>query len=109
MQKPTFSPSFWQQLALHNPIGMRLTEDDARAWFDFVWLKYSTHHYKKHRRAIINWWSRVREEDILAARERVARMTSDFENAALEEQAQRSAEEAKIIRVDFFQQMRADG
>ena len=70
MDKPTLDTAFWQQLADHNPIGMQLSADDARNWFDFIWLKYSTHGYRNHKRAIISWWGRIREYEIEDARGR---------------------------------------
>jgi hypothetical protein len=100
MTKPTFPEKFWMQLAENNPIGMLLEPADAEAWFDFVWLRYSTYGYRSHRRAIINWWSRVTEPEILKARERVARIQDECETAALEDIASRR-ETATVVPIDF--------
>lgn len=76
-EKPQLSPQFWQDLADNNPIGMKLSADDARAWFDYVWLSYRERRYTRHRLAIISWWSRVSEEEIEGARDRAARIAEE--------------------------------
>ena len=90
MQKPTLPEEFLEELAEHNPIGMSVDSDDVRSWFDMVWLRFSTYKYTERgmRRAIISWWSRVREHEILAARDRLTRLRSDAENERLDAYAQ---------------------
>ena len=104
MDKPVMSPSFWEELADNNPLGMQLSAADARHWFDLVWLRYSTYRYTKHRRAIINWWSRVSESEIEQARQRAARIVNDEENAKLEARAQ--AETKLTLVTDHFSRLR---
>jgi len=84
MNKPVLSPAFLQELAENNPIGMQLDSADVQAWFDLIWLKFKTHRYKQQKRAIISWWSRVRESEIDDARARVTRMRDDAQVAAIE-------------------------
>ena len=76
-EKPVLKPAFWQHLAANNPIGMPLTEQDVRDWFDLKWITYAEHDYTRHRKAIASWWSRVREEEILQARERAERVRDE--------------------------------
>lgn len=87
MDKPVFSPDFVRDLAENNPIGMLLTEDDFRAWFDLIWIKYKLRGYSNHKRAVTNWWSNVREGDIIQARERTRRLTEETAIANLERAA----------------------
>lgn len=100
MVKPSLPDSFWQELADHNPIGIPLTAQDARDWFEFVWLRYSTHGYRNHKRAIINWWSRVYESEIERAQERASRIRSEAENARLEALAEQEAQPRGNV-IDF--------
>lgn len=83
-EKLVLSPDFKRWLAENNPLGMTLTEADVQAWWDLKWPTYSTHGYTKHRRAIVSWWSRVREDELEAARERSRRMTDEKEATELE-------------------------
>jgi len=90
MNKPVLSPRFKRELADNNPIGMLLTEDDVQAWFDLVWLKFSTYNYRQGRgckSAIVRWWSRVRESEIDQARTRAARIADEHEVRSLDRQA----------------------
>lgn len=67
---PTLPEAFWQQLAKACPVPGRVTPEVVRAWFAIAWPSYSARGYKNHRRAIANWWKRVRPEELEAARER---------------------------------------
>lgn len=107
MEKPSLPPSFWHQLAANNPLGMTLTADDARAWFDLVWISYAQRGYRNHKRAIAAWWLNVREEEIDRARARVERISDEAETTAIEERI--VAEEqaaAGIARLDHFSKLR---
>lgn len=84
MDKPVLPDTFWRMLAENNPIGMRMQPEDARAWFDMIWLKFQERQYRNVKRAIISWWSRVREHEIEQARERAFRIRSEAENERLE-------------------------
>jgi hypothetical protein len=101
--KPVLSPRVLRELAEHNPIGMRLTEADVEAWFDMVWLSFSTYNYRNTRRAVIRWWSRVSESEIQRARQRAARIADESEVAALERQSALDATAAadNVVAVDF--------
>ena len=86
MKKPVMPPAFWQELADHSPTGIRVSAADVQNWFDFVWLRYSTYGYRNHKRAIIQWWSRVRDSEVESALQRADRIVNDDENAAIEAQ-----------------------
>ena len=115
MNKPTLPPGFWAELAEHNPIGILLDASDAEAWFDFVWLRYTTYGYRNHKRAIISWWSRVNEADIQKARERVARIQDERETAALENFARTRGEpnghesHPKVVPIDYAARLEERG
>lgn len=99
MSASLLSPSFKRELAEHNPIGMLLTEEDVQAWFDMVWLRFSTRRYRNRRRAIIAWWSRVKEHEILEARNRAERMRDEKETALLEAMIGQAPEEpANVVQ-----------
>jgi len=88
VRKPNFPPQFWQDLADNNPLGFDLSADDAKAWFDFVWLQYRERHYKRHRKAIVSWWSRLRPDDIDRARARMQEIRDTAEAKRLQEQGE---------------------
>lgn len=85
IRKPKLSPQFWADLAANNPLGYDLTAEDVEGWFDFVWLQYRERHYKRHQRAIISWWSRVRPEDIERARARMNEISGSAEAKRLQD------------------------
>lgn len=103
MDKPVLSPRFLRELANENPIGMILSEEDVQAWFDLVWLRFKTYQYKRKgvRKAIIRWWSNVKESEILQARERLARMHDELDVAELERQAVEDVPAQPANVIDF--------
>lgn len=75
MDKPSFRPAFWQDLALENPLGRRdITEQDARDWFDWIWVVYRQRHSRvrapNHKLRIARWWFNLSDDDIDRARAR---------------------------------------
>jgi len=74
MEKPTFGPRFYQELAFDNPLGMYITERDVEAWWHYIaWPKYKIRRYKNHTRAVMSWWSRITVADLVRAREAAER------------------------------------
>ena len=86
MEKPKLSPQFCRALAEENPIGLPLTEDDVREWFDFVWARYRDYGYRNHARAIKSWWHRIEWRDIERARERAHNLRVHAERQRIEAQ-----------------------
>jgi hypothetical protein len=89
VDKPSFAPLFWQELAANNPLGRAdITEQDARDWFDLVWLVYKEHYPRvrkpNHRLRIANWWIRVGDEEIDKARARGQQMRRTVEAEKLQ-------------------------
>lgn len=84
---PVLSPRLLQELALHNPLGPPLPVEDVQAWWDWVWPRFSAYQYTERGRlrAVVNWWYRVRAEEIEAARERLRAIADAEENARLAE------------------------
>jgi len=107
--RPKLPEGFWAALAENNPVGMPLTEQDARDWFDMVWLRYSTYGYRRHDRAIINWWSRLSRQEIESVRERAEGIRGERENAELEARAKSESIEANVVRIDHFAKLRSNG
>lgn len=79
-EKPSFAPTFWELLAAETriPGTPRVTAEDARLWFDYVWLEYRvrweedvarTPRFRiRHKARIANWWKRATREELKAAR-----------------------------------------
>jgi len=73
VDKPSFSPHFWRNLATHNPLGRRdITEQDARDWFDLTWPKYEQSRPRvrkpNHKLRVASWWIRISTAEIDRAR-----------------------------------------
>lgn len=96
MNKPQFSRRFLQELAEHNPLGLVMNSDDVQAWFDWIWLRYSSYGYRKHNRTIRRWFAGVTEADMVRAWDRrdqlkkneqleaAARLQAEIEQQALQ-------------------------
>lgn len=76
LEKPTLPPAYWQDLAARNPLGLDLSERDARDWFDYVWPVYEHRCLEQrtqrwnHKLRIRTWWQRVTRQELARARER---------------------------------------
>ena len=70
MDKPTLPDAYWEELAAENPLGVSLTAQDARDWFDLVWFRYKQRGYTRHKQAIASWWARVTPGEIDRSRDR---------------------------------------
>lgn len=73
MRKPIFPPSFWQDLAASNPLGLLdVTEQDARDWFEMIWPVYQQHRAgtrtPNHKLKVANFWIRIGERELERAR-----------------------------------------
>ena len=73
MDKPSFSPYFWNNLAVNNPLGRRdITEQDARDWFDLIWPIYEQTRTRiqnpRHKLRVAQFWVRVSAVEIERAR-----------------------------------------
>lgn len=70
MEKPTFSPRFWRELAEACPFGPcepKLVE----SWFEIAWPAMKARGYRNHKRAVASWWSRIYESDLERAQQRL--------------------------------------
>lgn len=98
MEKPVFGPDFFRELAIENPLGVELSEEDAEAWWHWIaWPAYKTHRYKDHKRAVRNWWARLTFTELTRARE--ARARAELQEAQLE---QEEMDEAYFDACDQF-------
>ena len=75
MDKPSFSPKFWQALATDNPLGRNdISAHDAQAWFDLIWPAYRERHTHvrkpKHKLRVSQWWLNLKPYDLDRARDR---------------------------------------
>ena len=75
MDKPSFSPAYWRDLARENPLGRRdISEQDTRDWFDMIWLVYRERFNRvrnpNHKLRIARWWANLSDGDIDRARAR---------------------------------------
>jgi hypothetical protein len=74
MEKPVFAPSFFEELAIDNPLGANLTTAEVEAWWHFIaWPRYKTYRYRAHKRALRKWWAGISMSDISRAREAMER------------------------------------
>lgn len=76
MEKPSFPPGFWADLAEENPLGVALSAQDTKEWFDWAWFRYKTYDYRNHKRAVRRWWSGVTQADLDRSRERARNLRS---------------------------------
>lgn len=93
-RKPSFPPDFLQRLADENPLGVECSVQDVRDWIGLIWLRYSERGYKRHRKAIVAWWSRLTHEELERARARGSELRARQESERL--RALREAYEARI-------------
>ena len=86
MEKPTFPPSFYEELARENPLGdHRITAQDAQDWFEFVWPEIREYYAGRRGKPrwklrIVRWWVRV-DEDVLSRARIRASGTRNHETA----------------------------
>lgn len=88
MTKPVLSPRFLRQLAAENPLGLPLTEQDVRDWWDYIWPVYRDRGYRDHKRAIKRWWQRVEGGELDRARERAHNLRVRAARQAIEAQGE---------------------
>lgn len=78
MEKPTFAPEFWQDLARENPMAtLTITEQDARDWFDLEWPPIREYYAAKYprtkrpnwRRRLVVCWLHLTDDKLRKARE----------------------------------------
>lgn len=68
--RPVMSPAFWRDLAHFNPFGdPTISDQDVRDWFEWIWPVYRARRYKRHDRAIREWWQRANRRELERARE----------------------------------------
>lgn len=69
LERPVFSPAFYRELALENPLGLTLHWREVEAWFNYIaWPAYKTYGYRRHKQAVRRWWSRCSMRDLDRAR-----------------------------------------
>ena len=100
--KPVLPPAFWADLAIENPLGIPITEQDARDWFDLTWptmrewyAENAPRQKPRWRLRITKWWSNLSERDLMRCRERGQRVRHGAQAASMAETA------AEIPETDF--------
>ncbi len=107
MEKPSLSPAFWRNLAKENPLGRRdIVEQDARDWFDLVWLTYQNYYRQvqkpRHRARICVWWSRLDDQELERGRARGAELRRGAAAADLARLASKAFPSARTpLRTDL--------
>ncbi len=101
MDKPELAPSFWQLLAIENPLGLiTITEQDARDWFEVVWPSMREFYAEKRgkprwRLRIVKFWANLSERDLERAR------ISGQERRRSEEAVQLQSLADRVLTDDF--------
>ena len=106
-RKPVMSYRFWAELAYHNPLGIPMTAEDARAWFDYVWPLYREYGYQRHRKAISRWWMRLTEREMERALELRDRIVEEARLAELEARGRALVPDDKVVAVDFASRIKS--
>lgn len=77
MDRPTFAPQFWQDLARENPLGsLSISEQDARDWFELEWPGIREYYVEKYprtrkpnwRRRLVVCWANLTDDKLEKAR-----------------------------------------
>lgn len=85
MEKPEFAPSFFEELAQDNPLGITISAAEAEAWWNWIaWPRYKTYGYKRHKVAVRRWWAGITISDLKRTVEAMGRAEIEY---AMEYQA----------------------
>ena len=82
--KPIFKPEFLQELADACPLGP-CDPAVVQSWFDIHYPQMKQHHYTHWKRAVTNWWTRVRDGELEQAKARLDAIRAAQEDAMLED------------------------
>ena len=110
LAQPKLSPRMLRKIAdtFQRKIGRRFSEDDALAWWNWVWPNFESYwRAKKYRnisRAILGWASRVQESEIAQARE-AARISSDLELQDRQDEINENSESSSVVKIDYFSRL----